>query len=167
MQETWRWFGPDDSITLQHIRQAGATGIVTALHDIPTGELWPLDAIIARKALIEAQDLTWSVVESVPLHNDIKTRTGDYLRHLENYRQTLLNLGQAGIQTVCYNFMPVVDWTRTNLAYTLPNSAQALRFEMTDFVAYDVHMLARSNASQPSPIRPRSSALCADVSAGA
>ena len=88
MQETWRWFGPDDSITLQHIRQAGATGIVTALHDIPTGELWPLDAIIARKALIEAQDLTWSVVESVPLHNDIKTRTGDYLRHLENYRQT-------------------------------------------------------------------------------
>ncbi|MDA9049563.1 mannonate dehydratase [Pseudomonadales bacterium] len=148
MQETWRWFGPDDSITLQHIRQAGATGIVTALHDIPTGELWPLDAIIARKTLIEAQDLTWSVVESVPLHNDIKTRTGDYLRHLENYRQTLLNLGQAGIQTVCYNFMPVVDWTRTNLAYTLPNSAQALRFEMTDFVAYDVHMLARSNASQ-------------------
>lgn len=147
MQETWRWFGPEDNVTLQQIVQAGATGIVTALHEIPTGEVWPLDAILERKAVIESYGMNWSVVESVPLHNDIKTRTGDYLRHIENYRQTLLNLGQAGVRTVCYNFMPVVDWTRTNLSYTLPNAAQALRFEMTDFVAYDVHVLERDNAT--------------------
>jgi mannonate dehydratase len=146
MKQTWRWFGPEDNITLQKIRQAGATGIVTALHEIPTGELWPLAAIMERKILIESQGMEWSVVESVPLHNDIKTRTGDYQRYLKNYQQTLLNLGEAGIRTVCYNFMPVVDWTRTNLAYSLPNSAEALRFEMTDFIAYDVHMLQRENA---------------------
>lgn len=146
MQETWRWFGPEDNVTLQQIVQAGATGIVTALHEIPTGEVWPLDAILERKAVIESYGMNWCVVESVPLHNDIKTRTGDYVRHIESYRQTLLNLGQAGVHTVCYNFMPVVDWTRTNLSYTLPNAAQALRFEMTDFVAYDVHVLERDNA---------------------
>ena len=111
MKQTWRWFGPEDNITLQKIRQAGATGIVTALHEIPTGELWPLAAIMERKILIESQGMEWSVVESVPLHNDIKTRTGDYQRYLKNYQQTLLNLGEAGIRTVCYNFMPVVDWT--------------------------------------------------------
>lgn len=147
MQETWRWFGPQDNVTLQQIVQAGATGIVTSLHEIPTGEVWPLDAILERKAVIEHYGMNWAVVESVPLHNDIKTRTGDFARHIDNYQQTLLNLGQAGVQTVCYNFMPVVDWTRTNLSYSLPNAAQALRFEMTDFVAYDVYMLQRDNAS--------------------
>lgn len=148
MQETWRWFGPGDTVTLQKIRQAGATGIVTSLHEIPTGEAWPLELILSRKAEIEAHGMNWAVVESVPLHNDIKTRTGDYLRHLENYRTTLTNLGKAGVKTVCYNFMPVVDWTRTNLSYTLPNNAQALRFEMSDFVAYDVCMLKRDNAEK-------------------
>ena len=148
MQETWRWFGPSDTITLRQIRQAGATGIVTSLHEIPTGEVWPLSLIQSRKAEIEAAGMIWSVVESVPLHNDIKTRTGDYLRHIANYQETLRNLGAAGIDTVCYNFMPVVDWTRTNLSYQLPNASQALRFEMTDFIAYDVFMLERENAEQ-------------------
>ncbi|WP_370242046.1 mannonate dehydratase [Marisediminitalea sp.] len=148
MQETWRWFGPGDTITLRQIRQAGATGIVTSLHEIPTGEVWPLSVIQSRKAEIEAAGMNWSVVESVPLHNDIKTRTGDYLRHIANYQETLRNLGAAGIDTVCYNFMPVVDWTRTNLSYQLPNASQALRFEMTDFIAYDVFMLKRENAEQ-------------------
>lgn len=148
MQETWRWFGPGDTITLRQIRQAGATGIVTSLHEIPTGEVWPLSVIQSRKAEIEAAGMNWSVVESVPLHNDIKTRTGDYLRHIANYQETLRNLGAAGIDTVCYNFMPVVDWTRTNLSYQLPNASQALRFEMTDFIAYDVFMLERENAEQ-------------------
>ncbi|BBO25818.1 mannonate dehydratase [Alteromonas sp. I4] len=148
MQETWRWFGPGDTITLRQIRQAGATGIVTSLHEIPTGEVWPLSVIQSRKAEIEAAGMSWSVVESVPLHNDIKTRTGDYLRHIANYQETLRNLGAAGIDTVCYNFMPVVDWTRTNLSYQLPNASQALRFEMTDFIAYDVFMLERENAEQ-------------------
>lgn len=146
MKETWRWFGPNDSITLDMIVQAGATGIVTAMHEIATGELWPLEDIIARKQQIEAAGLDWSVVESVPVHNDIKTRTGDYVRQIENYKQTLINLGKAGIDTVCYNFMPVVDWTRTNLNYKLPNKGYALRFEMTDFVAYDVFVLERQNA---------------------
>lgn len=148
MQETWRWFGPGDTITLRQIRQAGATGVVTSLHEIPTGEVWPLSVIQSRKAEIEAAGMNWSVVESVPLHNDIKTRTGDYLRHIANYQETLRNLGAAGIDTVCYNFMPVVDWTRTNLSYQLPNASQALRFEMTDFIAYDVFMLERENAEQ-------------------
>ena len=148
MQETWRWFGPGDTITLRQIRQAGATGIVTSLHEIPTGEVWPLSLIQSRKAEIEAAGMNWSVVESVPLHNDIKTRTGDYLRYIANYQETLRNLGAAGIDTVCYNFMPVVDWTRTNLSYQLPNASQALRFEMTDFIAYDVFMLERENAEQ-------------------
>jgi mannonate dehydratase len=148
MQETWRWFGPDDSVSLDNVLQAGASGIVTSLHTIPTGEAWPLPAIHGRKAEIEAAGLTWAVVESVPVHNDIKTRSGNYQQHIENYKTSLLNLGQAGINIVCYNFMPVVDWTRTNLAYQLPNSAQALRFEMTDFAAYDVFLLQRPGARE-------------------
>lgn len=147
MKETWRWFGPTDSITLDMIVQAGATGIVTAMHEVATGELWDLDAIIERKKMIEAAGLDWSVVESVPVHNDIKTRTGNYVQYIENYQQTLINLGKAGIDTVCYNFMPVVDWTRTNLNYKLPTKGYALRFEMTDFVAYDVFVLERKGAA--------------------
>ncbi len=157
MKETWRWFGPQDTVTLDHIAQAGATGVVTALHQIPTGEPWPLADILERKATIEARGLEWSVVESVPLHNDIKTRSGDYRRHIDNYRATLRHLAEAGIHDVCYNFMPVVDWTRTNLSYTLPNGSQALRFEMTDFAAYDIHILARAGAERdyPADIRER------------
>ena len=146
MEETWRWFGPDDTVTLEQIRQAGATGIVTALDHIATGEAWPAADIAERKRLIEDAGLTWSVVESVPLHNDIKTRTGDYRRYIDNYRQSIRNLGAAGIHRICYNFMPVVDWTRTNLTYELPNKAQALRFEMTDFAAYDIFVLQRDGA---------------------
>ncbi|MBU2881041.1 mannonate dehydratase [Psychrosphaera sp. B3R10] len=146
MKETWRWFGPNDSITLDMIVQTGASGIVTAMHEVPTGECWTYESIVDRKKLIEASGLEWTVVESVPVHNDIKTRTGDFKRYIENYNQTLINLGKAGVDTVCYNFMPVVDWTRTNLNYKLPNKSFALRFEMTDFVAYDVFVLNRKNA---------------------
>jgi mannonate dehydratase len=147
MEETWRWFGPDDTVTLEQIRQAGATGIVTALDHVPTGETWPVAEIEARKRLIEDAGLSWSVVESVPLHNDIKTRSGDYRRYVDNYRDSLRHLGAAGIHRVCYNFMPVVDWTRTNLDYELPNTARALCFEMADFAAYDLFVLERNGAS--------------------
>ena len=147
MQETWRWFGPDDPVSLRDVVQAGASGVVTSLHHVPTGEVWPLQEIRERKGEIEAHGMNWAVVESVPVHNDIKTRSGDYRRLVDNYKQTLRHLGEAGIEVVCYNFMPVVDWTRTNLTYTLPNGAQALRFEMADFAAYDVYMLQRESAA--------------------
>ncbi|MEM1112924.1 MAG: mannonate dehydratase [Pseudomonadota bacterium] len=146
MQETWRWFGPSDTVSLENIVQAGASGVVTSLHEVPTGDAWPLDAIQARKAEIEAAGLNWAVVESIPVHNDIKTRSGDYWRLIENYQTSLRNVGAAGVNVVCYNFMPVVDWTRTNLDYALPNASRALRFEMTDFAAYDVYMLGREGA---------------------
>ena len=148
MEETWRWFGPDDTVTLEQIRQAGATGIVTALDHVPTGEAWPSADIGERKRLIEDAGLSWSVVESVPLHNDIKTRAGEYRRYIDNYKQSIRNLGAAGIHRICYNFMPVVDWTRTNLTYELPNKAEALRFEMTDFAAYDLFVLERAGAKE-------------------
>ena len=147
MQETWRWFGPDDTVTLENVIQAGARGVVTSLQHIPTGEAWPLDEIELRKAQIEAQNLQWSVVESIPVHNDIKTASGDCVRYIENYQESIRNVGAAGVEVVCYNFMPVVDWTRTNLAYQTSNASQALRFEMTDFAAYDVYMLQRENAA--------------------
>ncbi len=146
MEETWRWFGPSDTVTLEQIRQAGATGIVTALDHVPTGEVWMPGDIGERNELIEDSGLTWSVVESVPLHNDVKTRSGEYRRYIDNYKQSIRNLGAAGIHRICYNFMPVVDWTRTNLTYELPNKAQALRFEMTDFAAYDLFVLERDGA---------------------
>ncbi len=146
MQQTWRWFGPDDPVTLENIVQAGASGVVTSLHHIPTGEAWPEADIARRKAEIEAHGLTWAVVESIPLHNDLKTGTGDYDRLIENYKTSVRNVGQAGIEVVCYNFMPVVDWTRTNLNYRLKNASQALRFEMSDFAAYDVYILQRADA---------------------
>ena len=148
MQETWRWFGPDDTVTLDNVLQAGASGVVTSLDGIPTGDIWPLEAILNRKEYIEAAGLSWSVVESIPVHNDIKTRTGDYLQLIENYKVSVQNVGKAGIRVICDNFMPVVDWTRTNLAYDLPNKSRSLRFEMLDFVAYDVFILKRKDAAQ-------------------
>lgn len=146
MQETWRWFGPDDSVSLENIVQAGASGVVTSLHHIATGDVWPIADIAERKSAIEAQGLQWSVVESIPLHNDIKTRSGQYRDYIENYKQSIRHLGELGIDVICYNFMPVVDWTRTNLMYALPNASHALRFEMSDFAAYDVYILERENA---------------------
>lgn len=148
MQETWRWYGPNDPITLEHVRQTGATGVVTALHEIPDGTSWPLEEIIKRKEMIEAAGLEWSVCESIPMEQCVKRGDADAPKAIARWKETLANLGRAGIPTVCYNFMPMVDWTRTDLRWrTERGTGLALRFEMTDFVAYDVFILKRPNAA--------------------
>jgi len=168
LEQTWRWFGAKDGVTLPQIRQAGATGVVTALHETPNGAVWPVELIRQRKEEIERHGFRWSVVESVPVHEEIKQARGDCGRYLENYAQSLRHLAACGVKTVCYNFMPLLDWTRTDTAWKLPNGAEALRFDAVDAALFDLHILRRPGAERAhsADVQARAAALLSDEHAG-
>ncbi len=152
MHQTWRWFGANDQVTIADIRQAGAAGVVSALHHVPTGDVWQPEAIAQRQSEIaqmpdgKPSSLSWDIVESLPVSEDIKRQTGEWRQHVANYKEGLVNLANSGINVVCYNFMPVLDWTRTDLAYHLPSGATCMRFDWLDFAVFDLHILNRPDA---------------------